>query len=110
MVTVYALFTAFYALMSLAFFFGESRSEWVFPLLILLVALLTVWTAIALWTGKDALVLTGISLAVVTALIGWIALPPRTWEASFILIVVIGVLGAALLVSLLSSRVRSALR
>lgn len=108
--TLFALFTGFYAVMSLAFFFGEGRSEWFFPILITAIAILTLWTCIVLWGKRDALVLTGVSLAVVTALIGWIAIPPGTWEASFIAIVIAGLLGLGLLLGLFSNKVRTSLK
>lgn len=108
--TLFALLTGYYAIMTLAFFFGEIRTEWAFPVLIAISAALIIWTAVRLWRGTDALIHTGVSLLIITGIVGLIAIPPGTWDLGFILIVLAGVASLALLAGLLSERVRKALR
>jgi hypothetical protein len=108
--TLFALFSAYYAAMTLAFTFGEGRSEWVFPLLITLIAILTIWTAFVLWRQRDARLFTGISLAVLVALLGWIILPFGNWDGVFIAIVLAWLVSIALLIGVAVPSVRKELQ
>jgi len=108
-ISLFALFCGFYAMMTLAFFFGENRSEWVFPVLITLIAALTIYTAVLLWMRKNAVMFTTISLIVFVALVGWIVIPPGTWDVNFIAIVIAWLAGIAMLLGLFSPNVRAAL-
>jgi hypothetical protein len=108
--SLFALFTGYYAVMTLAFFFGENRSEWVFPVIITAVAALVIWTAVALWSGRDAVYFTGASALVVAASTLLIIVPPGGWSAAFAGIVLVALLAVGLLAGLGLKTVRKALR
>jgi hypothetical protein len=109
LVSLLALLVSFYAVMTLAFAFGERTTEWQFPLFITIVAALIVWTAITLWRGKEAFWLTAASTLLVTGILGWIIIPSGSRDGAYFLLALAFLVAAGSLLALLTKSVRTAL-
>ena len=108
--TLFAVIIGFYAVMTLAFFFGETNKEWSFPLFITVSAILMIWTTVTLWRKKDALVLTAVCTAIVAGIGAWIFIPGQgSLDGAYLLLVATFLLALGMLVGLASSAIRKAL-
>lgn len=109
--TVFALLIGFYALLSFAVFFGETNRELFMPLFSTICAVLIIWTAVKLWRGEDAYLLSAASTFIVAGITGYFLIPAGlSFQPLVILILVSFLVALTLLGALLIGNVQKTLR